>query len=81
MKKHTIPTIPWEYIPRHSSSLLRALLEIQYAYKKDIRRISYDTVDRDLILQAYQEIGIDPQSLQIFVAEQRLLDEDYLNYL
>ena len=80
-EKHTIPTIPWEYIPRHSSSLLRALLEIQYAYKRDIRRISYDTVDRDLILQAYQEIGIDPQSLQIFVAEQRLLDEDYLNYL
>ena len=80
-EKHTVPTIPWEYIPRHSSSLLRALLEVQYAYKKDIRRISYDTLDYELILQAYQEIGIDRQDLRIFVAEQRLLDPDYLQYL
>lgn len=80
-EKHTVPTIPWEYIPRHTSSLLRALLEVQYFYCKDIRYISYDTLDYNLIIQAYQEIGVNPQSLRIFVAEQRLLDAGYLNYL
>lgn len=80
-EKLKVPRIPWEYIPRHSSALMRALLEAQHRYKRDICRISYDTLDQDLILETYREIGIADSELNIFVAEQRLLDPGYLPYL
>ncbi len=80
-EKHKIPQIPWEYIPRHSSSLMRALLEVQQRYKRDLCRISYDTLPQELILKTYQEIGNADSELHIFVAEQRLLDPRYLSYL
>ena len=42
--------IPWEYLPRHISSLHRTLLEVQRRFHCGICRISYDTLDSSLIL-------------------------------
>jgi len=80
-EKNKSPVIPWEYIPRHTSSLLRALVEVQHRYKKDICRISYDTLSPELIHATYEEIGIGSADLRIAVAEQRLLAPTYLDYL
>ncbi len=41
----------------------------------------YDTLDSSLILTAYQEIGFRAEDLRLYVAEQRLLDPGYLDYL
>ena len=73
--------IPWEYLPRHISSLHRTLLEVQRRFHCGICRISYDTLDSSLILTAYQEIGFRAEDLRLYVAEQRLLDPGYLDYL
>lgn len=42
---------------------------------------SYDTLDRELILSAYEEIGINHKNARFFLAEQHLLDPGYLPYL
>ena len=49
-EKNRVPLVPWEYIPRHVSSLHRTMLEVQTKYQCGLSNISYDTLDRELIL-------------------------------
>ena len=56
-------------------------MEVQRRFHCGICRISYDTLDSSLILTAYQEIGFRAEDLRLYVAEQRLLDPGYLDYL
>ena len=79
-EKFKIPSVPWEYIPRHVSSIHRTMLEIQSKFKCGLDNISYDTLDRELILSAYEEIGISNKNAHFFLAEQHLLDPGYLPY-
>lgn len=80
-EKNRVPLVPWEYIPRHVSSLHRTMLEVQTKYQCGLSNISYDTLDRELILSAYEEIGIPHKNARFFLAEQHLLDPGYLPYL
>ena len=80
-EKNRVPQIPWEYIPRHVSSLHRTMLEIMRKYHCELDNISFDTLDRELILQAYEEIGVHEQKIHFFLAEQHLLDPGYLSSL
>lgn len=80
-EKSRVPLVPWEYIPRHVSSVHRTMLEVQFRYQCGLNNISYDTLDRELILSAYEEIGLQPQAVRFFLAEQHLLDPGYLSYL
>lgn len=80
-EKNIVPTVPWEFIPRHVSSLHRTMLELQFKYNCGLNNISYDTLSRELILSAYAEFGVKEQNTHFYLAEQRILDPDYLSYL
>ena len=73
--------VPWAFLGRELNTLFRALLETEVVQKKDIRKISFDTYERDMILSAYDDIGIAEHELDIHIAEQRLTDENYHEYL
>lgn len=80
-EKHFMPKVPWEYIPRHGSILLRSLLEAECVLKKDITNLSIDTYTEKVLQEAYDEIGIDPQKRHLYIAQRRLTEDGYLDYL
>ena len=73
--------VPWVFLGREIGTLFRAVLEADIMLEKDIRKISFDTYKKDMIITAYSDIGIKEDELDIYVAEQRLLDENYLDYM
>lgn len=73
--------IIWEYTPRHGSTLLRTLLEASILKKCDITSVSFDTYSRDLLYEAYEEIGFNKRDLRFFIAEQKLTESNYLDYI
>lgn len=75
------PAVPWEYVPRSGSTLLRLLLYAKLWTAYDIRNISFDTYNQDLLYEAYQEIGIPREQLNIHIAEERSLSEHYQAYV
>ena len=75
------PTVPWEYVPRSGSSLMRVLLYAKLWTDYDIRNISFDTYDQDLLHEAYAEIGIPVDQLKIFIAEEQLPSVDYQTHI
>lgn len=74
-------TIPWEYTPRHGSTLLKTLLEASIIRKYDITSISFDTYDRELLYDVYKEIGFKQENLKLYVAEQKISSKSYIDYL
>lgn len=73
--------VPWEYIPRHGSSLLTVLLEAAVLNGYDISNISFDCYRSDLLYEAYEEIGFSRNEINIYIAEEKILKDDYLDYL
>lgn len=73
--------IVWEYLPRHGSTLLSSLLKASALKKHDILSISFDTFDRDFLHEVYEEIGFKREGLRCFVAEQKLTDNNYIDYV
>ncbi len=80
-EKQVACKVPWVFLGREINTLFRAMLETEVVQKKDLRRISFDTYEEDMILTAYEDIGIGEQELDIHIAEQRLTDENYHEYL
>lgn len=80
-KKYVKQTIPWEFIPRSGSSLLRVLLHIQLTKRHDICRITSDLYDSAQLYEAYEEIGISKDLLQIYTVNQPSHADDYLDYV
>lgn len=70
-------TVPWEYVPRSGSSLLRILLYAKIWTEYDIRNISFDTYNQDLLYEAYQEIGIPVDQLKLFISQESMIPGDY----
>lgn len=75
------PTIPWEFIPRKGSSLLRVLLETALLKNYDITNVSFDSFAEDELYEAYAEIGIARDRLHIFPGRVDPLDPGFLNYV
>lgn len=75
------PAVPWEYIPRSGSSLLRILLHTKLSTDYDICNISFDTYSLDLLYEAYAEIGIPRDRLRIFAADEYAVQADYQDYV
>ena len=73
--------VPWAFLGREIHTLFRAMLETEVVQKKDLRKISFDTYEKDMILTAYEDIGIEEQELDIHIAQQRLTDNAYHDYL
>lgn len=74
-------TVPWEYLGRRGSTIVFALLKATYIEKIDLCNASFDTYTDDILEDIYNDIGIDYRSQRIAIAEQRLLDADYLDYM
>lgn len=79
-EKYIKQKVPWEYIPRDISAILSALLEASMVMDCDIKNISVDTYPQEIINEALEEIGVQKDKFHIYVAEQRLLDEEYIKY-
>ncbi len=75
------PTVPWEYVPRSGSSLMRILLHAKLWTDYDICNISFDTYNQDLLYEAYQEIGISIEKLKIYIAGEQTLSEEYQTHI
>ncbi|HWR38696.1 MAG TPA: hypothetical protein VN611_04285 [Patescibacteria group bacterium] len=80
-RKHVKQTVPWEFIPRSVSSLLRVLLEIQLTGRYDIRRLSSDLYESSQLYEAYEEVGIPRDILQIYITDHTPHAEDYLDHV
>ncbi len=79
-KESIIPAIPWEYIPQGGSSLLRALLAASQQ-KYDICNVSFDSYLIGSLTEAYGEIGISSDKLDIYLAERKPASPGYLSYV
>jgi hypothetical protein len=75
------PTIPWEFVPRSGSSLMRILLYAKLWTAYDISNVSFDTYNQDLLHEAYQEIGMPADQLRIFIAEEQSPSADYQKHI
>jgi len=79
--KQNLPYIPWEYIPRHGSSLLSVLLKISTLRKYDLYNISFDSYSYEQLYEVYYESGIGAESINLYVANEKIHDQDYIDYL
>lgn len=73
--------VPWEYMPRRKNTLFRAMLEATFTKKYDITNISIDTYGQSLVIGAYQEIGANTDRLNVHIAQDKILDPHYKDYL
>lgn len=70
-----------DYIPRHDTTLYRAMFEAVYLRKYDVSSLSIDTYDEKITRRLFNETGIAYQERQMYFAEQRYLEEDYEQYV
>lgn len=70
-----------DYLPRHDTTLYRALFETNYLHKYDIGSLSVDTYDERTTKRLYKEIGVEFQADRMFFAEQKFLEEGYTDYV
>ncbi|AWI04729.1 hypothetical protein [Clostridium drakei] len=73
--------IIWEYLPRHGSTLLRTLLEASVIKKYDILSVSFDTFTKEMLYEVYEEIGFKRENFNFFIAEQKLTQKNYIDYV
>jgi len=73
------PVIPWEYIPGHGSTLLTTLIKAIFA-GYDIKNISFDSYG-EILFETYEEIGIPKEELNIYVADNKIMQPNFLEYL
>ncbi len=57
---------PWVYISLDNSQLLRILLQASFIHQYDIRNISIDSYKAKWITNAYTEIGLKKEELNIY---------------
>lgn len=71
----------YDSIPRHDTTLYRALLEAIYLCKRDIKRLSLDTFKKKDAENLLREVGIEVENSSLYFAEQRMEQKDYADYL
>lgn len=57
-RKRLVPTIPWGYLPHNRTSALQAFLEATSIYGSDLKAISVDRYDSDLMRRVLESSGI-----------------------
>ncbi len=66
MNNMMISKKPWVYISLDNSQLLRILLQASFIHQYDIRNISIDSYKAKWITNAYTEIGLKKEELNIY---------------
>ena len=57
-RKRLVPTIPWGYLPHNRTSALQAFLEATSIYNSDLKAISVDRYDSELMRNVLESGGI-----------------------
>lgn len=70
-----------DYVPRHKTTLYKALLEMTYLKKCELSKISIDTYDKDMLRNLFRDFNIAFNEEKFYFAEERLLDKDYISYV
>lgn len=70
-----------DYVPRHRTTMYKALLEITYKLGGSLGSLSIDTFDLGLMKELYKDIDIPFDEQKMYFAHQRLLDSDYIAYV
>lgn len=70
-----------DYLPRHRTTMYKALLEITYKMGGSLGALSIDTFDSGLMKEMYKDIDIPFDEQKMYFAQQRLVDPDYIAYL
>ena len=70
-----------DYLPRHETTVYRVLLHMTYSLKYDISRLSIDTFDKKMLKKLYKEIGVEFREEHMYFAEQKYLEEVYIEYV
>jgi len=73
--------VMYDAIPRHDTTLYRALLEAIYLCKRDIKRLSIDTFEKKATVNLLHEVGIDVENSCLYFAEQKMEQKEYADYL
>lgn len=76
-----IPSVPCDFIHRDNSSLIKVLLQATWTYGYDIQNLSFDTYEAEAIYKIYAEIGMCHVGKQLYIAEDRVLQGNYLEDL
>lgn len=79
-KQSINPVIPWESVPRHGGCISRVLLEAALL-EYDIFNLSFDSYNSYFLYEAYDEIGKAKEELSIYLADDKPLDDNYLEYI
>ncbi len=66
----------WLYLPREGSAIYRALL-LALKQGMDITRLSFDTYERNMVLEAYGELGYDEERLHLYCFSGNSRSPDY----
>ena len=75
------PLIPWESLPQTPQAFLAALLKASYKNQWNLQRVSVDTYPPELIHNAYDEIGLSLEDLDLHIAKFQPNEENYIEYL
>jgi hypothetical protein len=78
MNNMMISKKPWVYISLDNSQLLRILLQASFIYQYDIRNISIDSYKSKWILNAYTEIGLTKEELNIHMGATNIYDQNII---
>jgi len=79
MNNMMISKKPWVYISLDNSQLLRIILQASYIFKYDIGNISIDSYKNKWILNAYTEIGLGKEKLNIHMGATDVYDKNIIN--
>ena len=75
------PLIPWECLPHTPQAFLAALLKASYQNQWDLRNVSVDSYPSELIHNAYDEIGLAPETLDLYIAKFQPNEKNYISDL
>ena len=78
---HIQPKELWDFMPRSVNSLLCAMLKAVYTEGCNIKRISMDSYDEELLRLAYAEIGLSAQDVTILSQQFRPTAPAYIDRL
>lgn len=73
--------IPWESLPHTPQAFFAALLKASYKNQWDLQKVSVDSYPPELIYNAYDEIGLSKEHLDLYIAKFQPNEKNYIQDL
>jgi len=81
VSSHVQSLIPWESLPHTPQAFLAALLKASYKNKWNLQKVSVDSYPPELIRNAYDEIGLSQDDLDLYIAKFQPNEKNYIEDL